>query len=181
MPATEPVAAKPLRLVCGVRGQPVFVAENRAWLLKDDAGMYALSAVCSHLGCTVRWEAGAFRCPCHSSRYAWTWSGAARSSNPAAAHGVGGHRRCRPPGGGPGQAGGGCIPAGCVGVKSLAGWLFWFSGPPWFKGARQCSEPGGLVGLTPPPVCGTMTGRWRPRGAGSPVIRRIPWMPGNCV
>ena len=127
----------------GCAGQPVFVAENRAWLLKDDAGMYALSAVCSHLGCTVRWEAGAFRCPCHSSRYAWTWSGAARSSNPAAAHGVGGHRRCRPPGGGPGQAGGGCIPADCVGVKSLAGWLFWFSGPPWFKGARQCSEPGG--------------------------------------
>lgn len=53
----------------GCAGQPVFVAENRAWLLKDDAGMYALSAVCSHLGCTVRWEAGAFRCPCHGSEY----------------------------------------------------------------------------------------------------------------
>jgi nitrite reductase/ring-hydroxylating ferredoxin subunit len=49
--------------------EPVFVAENRAWLLRDDAGIYALSAICSHLGCTVRWETGAFGCPCHSSRY----------------------------------------------------------------------------------------------------------------
>lgn len=31
----------------------------------------ALSATCSHLGCTVKWEAGAsqFKCPCHGGCY----------------------------------------------------------------------------------------------------------------
>ena len=31
--------------------------------------MYALAATCTHLGCTVRWETGRFRCPCHGSEY----------------------------------------------------------------------------------------------------------------
>lgn len=32
---------------------------------------YAISAVCTHLGCTVNWDmsAQAFICPCHGSRY----------------------------------------------------------------------------------------------------------------
>lgn len=46
-----------------------FVPEATAWLGRDAAGFYALSAVCTHLGCAVR-EAGAqFECPCHGSRF----------------------------------------------------------------------------------------------------------------
>jgi cytochrome b6-f complex iron-sulfur subunit len=50
-------------------GLPVFLAANRTWLLRDSGGVYALAATCTHLGCTVRWEDGRFRCPCHGSEY----------------------------------------------------------------------------------------------------------------
>ena len=44
-----------------------------AVLLQPKAGDYiALSAVCTHLGCIVKWEAdrGEFFCPCHAGRFA---------------------------------------------------------------------------------------------------------------
>lgn len=36
-----------------------------------EAGWYALSTVCPHLGCLVQWleEEGKFHCPCHGSRF----------------------------------------------------------------------------------------------------------------
>ncbi len=39
---------------------------------KMDGSLSALSAVCTHLGCIVRWEAkqGEFLCPCHGGRFA---------------------------------------------------------------------------------------------------------------
>ena len=47
------------------------------WLVKDndvvtgELGIYALSTVCTHLGCTPDWLPGAqkFKCPCHGSGY----------------------------------------------------------------------------------------------------------------
>jgi cytochrome b6-f complex iron-sulfur subunit len=47
------------------------------WLVKDNdvvtgaLGIYALSTVCTHLGCTPNWLAGEqkFKCPCHGSGY----------------------------------------------------------------------------------------------------------------
>jgi cytochrome b6-f complex iron-sulfur subunit len=50
------------------RGKP-------AVLLQDKSGEYqALSAVCTHLGCVVQWQAekGEFLCPCHGGRFAPT-------------------------------------------------------------------------------------------------------------
>ena len=52
------------------RGKP-------AVLLQNKSGEYlALSAVCTHLGCVVQWEAdkGEFLCPCHGGRFAPTGS-----------------------------------------------------------------------------------------------------------
>ncbi len=48
-----------------------FVASQRVWLIREPAGMYALFAKCTHLGCTPRWLApeNKFKCPCHGSGF----------------------------------------------------------------------------------------------------------------
>lgn len=43
-------------------GRPVAV-------FKDHEGIYAISLICTHLGCVVRSEAESFVCPCHGSLY----------------------------------------------------------------------------------------------------------------
>ncbi len=51
------------------RGALTYAEKARVYVLHDDAGLRALSAVCTHLGCTVRREGEGFICPCHGSRY----------------------------------------------------------------------------------------------------------------
>ena len=50
---------------------PHFVEEAGVFVTRDERGFAAMSATCTHLGCTVREEAGGegFVCPCHGSRY----------------------------------------------------------------------------------------------------------------
>lgn len=36
-------------------------------LLRDEEGIYAVSMICTHLGCIVRTESDGFHCPCHGS------------------------------------------------------------------------------------------------------------------
>lgn len=43
--------------------------EERLALLRDAGGVYALSLVCTHLGCTVTVAAQELACPCHGSRF----------------------------------------------------------------------------------------------------------------
>ena len=45
--------------------------EYRVWIVRESEGFYALSAICTHLGCTPRWLASEskFKCPCHGSGY----------------------------------------------------------------------------------------------------------------
>jgi cytochrome b6-f complex iron-sulfur subunit len=47
-----------------VAGRPVVV-------VRTESGYRALSAVCTHLGCVVRWKKGRrqFFCPCHGGRF----------------------------------------------------------------------------------------------------------------
>jgi cytochrome b6-f complex iron-sulfur subunit len=44
---------------------------ERVWLVREKEGMYALLAICTHLGCTPRWLASEvkFKCPCHGSGF----------------------------------------------------------------------------------------------------------------
>jgi Rieske Fe-S protein len=38
-------------------------------LYRDAGGVYAVSTVCTHLGCIVKTSAEGFECPCHGSRF----------------------------------------------------------------------------------------------------------------
>lgn len=52
-------------------GQP-FVPPGRSVALYRDAqgGVYAISTICTHLGCIVKPGPEGFECPCHGSRFA---------------------------------------------------------------------------------------------------------------
>ena len=52
----------PLDSVVKLPDRPVFICRDRE-------GLYAISAVCTHLGCIVRTSEKGFACPCHGSRY----------------------------------------------------------------------------------------------------------------
>jgi cytochrome b6-f complex iron-sulfur subunit len=39
------------------------------YLVADAAGIYAVTAICTHQGCKVRQEGQGFHCPCHDSEY----------------------------------------------------------------------------------------------------------------
>ena len=66
--ADSPVV--PLGLQDFAPGTLTYVAEARLYVGRDEAGLYAIDAVCTHLGCLVELEeSGRFRCPCHGSYF----------------------------------------------------------------------------------------------------------------
>ena len=62
------VLARAARADIPAGGALVF-RQERVALFKDDTGLYALSLVCTHLGCTVTIAPEAISCPCHGSRF----------------------------------------------------------------------------------------------------------------
>jgi cytochrome b6-f complex iron-sulfur subunit len=49
---------------------PAYIEAGQVWLHQDNSGYYAVDAICTHLGCTVRLETtGQYRCPCHGSYF----------------------------------------------------------------------------------------------------------------
>lgn len=52
-------------------------AENRTYIIRaKEGGIYAISAVCTHLGCLTRWNEnnGMITCPCHGTKFSKTGS-----------------------------------------------------------------------------------------------------------
>jgi len=51
-------------------GDLIYAAAARAYIGHDAGGLYAVDAVCTHLGCLVeRDERRGFACPCHGSHF----------------------------------------------------------------------------------------------------------------
>lgn len=50
-------------------GSVTGVPEARAYILRDAKGLYAISAICTHLGCTVNIAGENYECPCHGSKF----------------------------------------------------------------------------------------------------------------
>lgn len=51
-------------------GVPFLPPGRSVALFRDAEGVYAISRVCTHLGCIVNTAADGFECPCHGSRFA---------------------------------------------------------------------------------------------------------------
>lgn len=48
-----------------------FKAAHRIWMVNHEDRIFAVLAICTHLGCTPNWmpDARIFKCPCHGSGY----------------------------------------------------------------------------------------------------------------
>lgn len=74
MPRVLPTPSRRFR-IGNARDFPVgtqrYFEAERVLVRADEGGLYAVSLVCTHLGCTVTKDSGkpGFVCPCHGSRY----------------------------------------------------------------------------------------------------------------
>ena len=51
------------------QGPPTFLPDHRIFVFNGAEGFYAISSVCTHLGCNVKKGGPGFTCPCHGSQY----------------------------------------------------------------------------------------------------------------
>ena len=51
-------------------GAPYLPPGRSVAVFRDGEGVYAISTVCTHLGCIVKPSSEGFECPCHGSRFA---------------------------------------------------------------------------------------------------------------
>jgi len=51
------------------QGRQIFLPESRLFIASTGAGIGAMSAACTHLGCTVARVEWGFQCPCHGSKF----------------------------------------------------------------------------------------------------------------
>jgi Rieske Fe-S protein len=51
-------------------GEPFVPPGRSVAIIRDGSGLYAVSTICTHLGCVIKPAAAGFECPCHGSRFA---------------------------------------------------------------------------------------------------------------
>ncbi len=47
-----------------------FDSDHRLFVIRNQDQFHVISAICTHLGCTVQWRETEFACPCHGSHFA---------------------------------------------------------------------------------------------------------------
>jgi len=70
--AVLPSPSKKFRVTLpdGLAPGVAFVPPGRSVaILRDAAGIFAISTICTHLGCIVKQAEDGFHCPCHGSRF----------------------------------------------------------------------------------------------------------------
>jgi nitrite reductase/ring-hydroxylating ferredoxin subunit len=50
-------------------GAVTFLPDRQLFVFNETDGFYAISSVCTHLGCNVKRGGPGFACPCHGSQY----------------------------------------------------------------------------------------------------------------
>jgi len=50
-------------------GAVTFLRDRRLYVFNGTDGFYAISSVCTHLGCNVKRAGPGFECPCHGSQF----------------------------------------------------------------------------------------------------------------
>lgn len=50
-------------------GEERWIPSARAFVFRDNGGVFAISGVCTHLGCIVSRTHDGFDCPCHGSKF----------------------------------------------------------------------------------------------------------------
>lgn len=69
LPTSRPSPAKVAAVDAPAEGASLYMPTVRAYLMRDQAGFYAMTAICTHLGCLLDKSADGLVCPCHGSRY----------------------------------------------------------------------------------------------------------------
>jgi cytochrome b6-f complex iron-sulfur subunit len=67
-PPTQFKAGKPEDYPAGF---PTLITEEKVFIDRDEKGLFAMSAICTHLGCRVLWveSENGFHCPCHGAKF----------------------------------------------------------------------------------------------------------------
>ena len=67
-PPTKFKAGKPEDYPEGI---PTLISEEKVFIDRDEKGIFAMSAICTHLGCRVLWmeSENGFHCPCHGAKF----------------------------------------------------------------------------------------------------------------
>lgn len=51
------------------KGESFWIASARSFVFHDHEGFFAISGICTHLGCIVAQNSKGFHCPCHGSAF----------------------------------------------------------------------------------------------------------------
>jgi Rieske Fe-S protein len=71
-----------------VGGTPKYLksGSSEVFVLRDASGLFAVSALCTHSGCTVEVQSSEYYCPCHGATFAFDGSKPTSPAHSALAH-----------------------------------------------------------------------------------------------